>query len=106
MLRVKVYILTGSKKSNTPLKKVLQGTYTYDPDTGLKLEIAADAEYPDTLRDMMKDPIWVPNEQGEMIGYHPATNPEGWIRNLHLEYKSFNSYFATEAVEVWREGKQ
>ena len=90
MLRVDFYALEGPAGKS---KSVSKGSISLD---GKKLAVNAGSDK--LLKDILLDPITIFGANDEEITYDPKKDPEGWLKNLHMQYKSYVLQ-ATQAVD-------
>lgn len=91
MLSVDFYALEGPTGKSKSVKK---GSIALD---GKKLVVTPATS--SLLKGIALDPITIFDEDDEEVTYDPKKDPEGWIKNLYMQYRSYVLQ-ATQAVDV------
>lgn len=81
MLTVNFYAVEGPNGKAASVKK---GTITLNGN-----KISYTPATSNLMRGISLDPITVFDADDEEVTYDPKKDPEGWMRNLYLQYKSY-----------------
>jgi len=93
MLEVEIYAFEGPTDN---VQRVSKGTIVYDNEKLIVRPL--ETQYNRLFRNLLGSPIQVLNAEGDWVQFNPKTDPEGWLRNLHLELRTY-ALRASEPIE-------